>query len=272
MQFLPIDLRSIDRTPPSGWKKMWYGYFQMEKVISQEKKDIDRKSHRVSNSSSLKGEDYIERQFFLNIIRSLKGHVNLFELGAGRGDWCMALAGVIDFNLIDTEVTSYNCLAIEAEPAHFGWTKTHLEGQQIKAIPVYGAISSKTGKCKFYSVVDPASNYGQSVRDDGNLTVPCYTIDYLIDTYKFSKIDIMHVDIQGTEYDALLGATEALKNKTIKYMIIGTHRPELNKQIINFIKPYGYESLFSIECNGGICDTPFGRAVFPVDGLLVLKC
>lgn len=273
MQFSHVDLRYIDRTPPPEWKKMWYGYFQMEKVISQEKKNIDKQAHKVSsNDPNLKGESYIEQQIFLNIIKSLKGPVNFFELGAGRGDWCLALAGIIDFNLIDHEITSYKCIAIEAEPAHYEWTKVHFEEQQINAIPVYGAIFSENGKCKFYSIIDPASDYGQSIRDDGNLTVPCYTVDYLIDKYQFNKVDIMHVDVQGAEYEMLLGATKALKNKTIKYMIIGTHRPELNGQIIEYVKPYGYESLFSVGINSGPCDTPFGKAIFPVDGLLVLKC
>lgn len=273
MLFSHIDLRHVDRTPPPGWKKMWYGYFQMEKVISREKKDIDKQAHKLSSDNpDLKGEGYIEQQIFLNIIKSLKGPVILFELGAGRGDWCLALAGTVDFKLIDHEITSYKCLAVEAEPVHYEWTKTHFEEQKIEAIPVYGAITSQVGECQFYSVVDPASNYGQAVREDGNLTVPCYTVDYLIDKYQFDKVDIMHVDIQGAEYDMLSGMIEALKNKTIKYMIIGTHTPKLNEQIIEFVEPYGYESLFSVGVGNGPCDSPFGRALFPVDGLLVLKC
>lgn len=267
-----IEIRLVDRTPPPGWKKMWYGYFQMEKVISQEKKDRDLKAHKTPETDlDLKGESYIERQFFLNIIKSLKGHVNLFELGAGRGDWCLALASIVDFNHIDTEITSYKSLAVEAEPTHYEWTKTHFEEQKINAIPVYGAITSKVGECKFYSEVDPASNYGQSISDDGNLTIPCFTVDYLMDEYQFATIDIMHVDIQGAEYDMLLGATRALEKKAIKYMMIGTHRPDLNKRIIEYIKPYGYEVLFSVRNHQSVSNTPFGKATFPVDGLLILE-
>ena len=46
MQFSHIDLRSADRTPSSGWKKTGYGYFQMEKVRSEEKKKIDKQAHK----------------------------------------------------------------------------------------------------------------------------------------------------------------------------------------------------------------------------------
>jgi len=284
MNFIKIEQRNIDRSPPTGWKKTWYGYFQMEKVISQEKLKKDKEAHKISDivrqealhnglgaKIDLLDENFLEQQFFLNILKTFKGHVNLFELGAGRGDWCLALAGVTDFNLIDTEITSYKCLAVEAEPSHFEWTKAHFEEQGIKAIPVYGAIASQNGECKFYSIEDPASNYGQSVRSDGNITVPCYTIDYLIDKYKFDKIDLMHVDIQGLEYEMFLGATKALETGAIKYMIIGTHYPEINDKIINYVKYYNYKAIFSAQCYSGTIDTPFGKAILPVDGILVLK-
>lgn len=272
MPFSHIALRSCERVPPMGWKKTGYGYFQMEKVQSQEKIKRDKESHKASDMPNLKGEGYIEQQIFLNLIKSLKGHVNLFELGAGRGDWCLALAGIVDFNLIDHEITSYRCLAVEAEPVHFEWTKMHFEEQSINAKPIYGAVTSKVGECQFYSVVDPASNYGQSIRDDGNLKVPCYTVDYLMNKYKFDIVDILHSDVQGAEYDMILGATEALKKKAIKYMMIGTHKLGINEQIIDYVKPYGYEFLFSVNVHEGPCDSPFGKALFPVDGLLVLKC
>jgi len=29
MNFIKIEQRNIDRSPPTGWKKTWYGYFQM---------------------------------------------------------------------------------------------------------------------------------------------------------------------------------------------------------------------------------------------------
>ena len=274
MQHIP--LRSVDRIPTIGWKKTWYGYFQQEKVISQKKIERDKKSHKaegiITPSVPLKGEGYIEQQFFLNILKDLKGHVNMMELGAGRGDWCLAMAGIIDFNLIDTEITSYRCIAVEAEPTHYGWTKEHFEQQGIvNAEAVHGAVSSKNGECKFYSIEDPASTYGQSIREDGNLTVPCYTVDYLIEKYNFDSVGFMHVDIQGAEYDMLLGAIEALKKGTLKYMMIGTHSPEMNEKMIEYIRPFNYEVLFSAPCHSKIVDTPFGRAIFPVDGLLILK-
>lgn len=273
MELAHVDYRRVDRMPPPNWKKMWYGYFQMTKVQSKEKIENDKKTHKVSSAPGLKGEGYIELQVFLNLVKSLKGHVNFLELGAGRGDWCMALAGTVDFNLIDHEITSYQCVGVEAEPTHYDWMKTHFEEQEINAISVYGAISPYDGECQFYSVVDPASNYGQSVRDDGNITVPCYTVDTLISKYGLDKVDIMHVDVQGAEYGMFQGMENTLKTGSVKYMIIGTHKPEFNNKIIKCVRPYGYRSLFSVECHGGQCSSPFGDVLFPVDGLLVLeKC
>jgi hypothetical protein len=248
----------------------------MEKVISQAKIKMDKETHKTSETITtgepLKDEGYIERQLFFNILKQLKGDVTLLELGAGRGDWCLALTGIVDFNLIDTDISSYKCIAVEAEPTHYEWTKAHFEEQGIKgAQALHGAISSKNGECKFYSTEDPASTYGQAITENGNLTVPCYTVDYLIDKYSLSKVDIVHVDIQGAEYDMLLGATEALSKGTIKYMLIGTHSPDMNEKIIEYVKPFHYKAVFSANCNSGAVDTPFGRANIPVDGILLLK-
>lgn len=279
MEFSKINIRLIDRTPPVGWKKTWYGYFQMEKVISEVKKQRDKVSHKVSDGSELKeagepliGEGYLEQQFFLNIIQSLEGRVDMMELGAGRGDWCLATAGVIDFKLIDTKATSYCCLAVEAEPTHYEWTRSHFEEQGLNATAVHGAVWSQDGECSFYSTEDPASTYGQSVRSDGNLRVPCYTVDTLMEKYGFDKVDFMHVDIQGAEYEMLKGMKKALENGSLKYMMIGMHRPEMNDRVIGALSLYDYEVLFSARCHTGeIIDTPFGKATLPVDGILLVK-
>lgn len=279
MKFSEIKVRSVDRILPIGWKKTWYGYFQMEKVISDVKKKRDESSHKASDGSKvkestgepLKGEGYLEQQFFLNIMSGLKGHINMVELGAGRGDWCLATAGVVDFRLIDHQIDTYRCLAVEAEPAHYEWTKTHLEEQGINATVEHCAVWSSNGECPFYAKEDPASHYGQSVRDDGNIKVPCYTVDYLMEKHGFDTVDFMHVDVQGAEYEMLLGAKRALENRSIKYMMIGTHRPELNEKLIEFLKPYGYEILFSAPCHSGTHDTPFGKVSLPVDGILLVK-
>lgn len=274
-----IKLKSVDHTPPVGWKKTWYGYFQMEKVISEVKKQRDKVSHKASDRSKLKnagepliGEGYLEQQFFLNIIQSLEGRVDMMELGAGRGDWCLATAGVIDFKLVDTQATSYRCLAVEAEPIHYEWTKIHFEEQGLNATAVHGAVWSENGECSFYAKEDPASHYGQSIRPDGNLTVPCYTVDTLMEKHGFDKVDFMHVDIQGAEYEMLKGMKKALENGSIKYMMIGTHRPEMNDRLMGALELYGYEIIFSARCHSNEpVDTPFGKATLPVDGILLVK-
>ena len=272
MDFSTIDLRSPGRVPPPGWKRTGYGYFQMDKVQSQVKIDRDIRTHKTVSGPLLKGEGFIEQQFFLNIMRNLEGHVNIMELGAGRGDWCLALAGIVNFNLIDHNISSYKCYAVEGEPTHFEWTKTHFEEQGINAVAIHGAISKENGECKFYAKEDPSDHYGQCIHDDGDIIVPTFSLDYLVDKYQIDKIDILHVDIQGAEYDMLLGAVQTLKQKKIKYMMIGMHRPEFNEKIKEFLKPYGYEVQFSALCHSGFNETPFGNANLSVDGLLVLEC
>ena len=51
------------------------------------------------------------------------------------------------------------------------------------------------------------------------IKIPMFTVDYLIQTYSFDHVDIIHTDVQGAEYKAMLGAAESIKNDLIDAVI-----------------------------------------------------
>jgi len=262
---------------PEGWQQFWYGYFQMTKVRSQKKRIIDEENHAVSNlPADVLSEGEFEKQLFLNIIHNIKkDHINMFELGAGRGDWCLCLAGVIDFKLIPCQAKTYRCLALEGEPSHYKWTREHFEYQRINGIAIHGAIQDYNGYCKFDASTNPADHYGQCVSKNGNILIPCFTIDKLMQDNLFDHVDIIHMDVQGAEYKALIGAYEAIKSGAIDYMLIGTHAvggapTEMNRKIKQFVGDR-YHCVIDIPPKTPLIDTQLGAASMPLEGRMLFQ-
>ena len=275
---MPIKLqvlttKQIFRTPPDpqGWESCWSGYFQMTKVRSAHKREMDRRVQGEDVSPADVMSDWeAERQFFLNVVQDIKKDcITMFELGAGRGDICLSLAGVIDFHLVPVSAKFYRCLALEAEPTHFEWTKEHLERQGIKGVVVHGAIHGYDGYCQFDT--NEEHTYGSSIYSmNVNITVPCYTIDTLMKKYDFPHIDILHMDVQGAECVALQGAGLALSRGNIDYIIIATHDSGMNGTLRKFLNR-NYEIIIDISPGTPQVETSIGKVSFPEDGLMIFK-
>ena len=272
MQLQLFKTRHISKVSPNGedWEQHWHGYFQMKRVRSPQKRIMDAKMHNdTMRPTDVMSEYEAEKQIFLNVISNIKKDcITMFELGAGRGDFCLSLAGVIDHGIIPVSAKSYRCLALEPEPTHFEWTKEHFERQGIKGIAVPGAIQGHDGYCLFE--LGDVYTYGQSVSRNGNIRVPCYTIDTLMKKHDFSHLDILHMDVQGAEYDALQGATNQLDQGKIDYIIIGTHGPDMNKYLKGLLE-VRYNIIVDISPKTPSLETPLGKVSFPVDGIMMCE-
>src|SRR5690606_28520719 len=75
-------------------------------------------------------------------------------------------------------------------------------------------------------------------------------------------IDILHSDIQGYEYDMLLGATEMLSSKKIGCVFISTHSNELHEKCLNFLTDnFGFKLISSANLDQS----------YSYDGVIVMK-
>jgi hypothetical protein len=71
-----------------------------------------------------------------------------------------------------------------------------------------------------------------------NLRVPCYSIATLIQP--FTKVDLVHVDIQGDEYRVISSAEKILKEK-IKRLVIGTNSRKIKQQFLDGLTQWDWE-------------------------------
>jgi hypothetical protein len=85
------------------------------------------------------------------------------------------------------------------------------------------------------------------------------TVDEIIKLYNIDYLDILHSDIQGHEYDMLIGAQNALMNKKVKFVFISTHGLIVHYQCMNLLKKYGFYILTN--------HTP--PESYSIDGLIV---
>ncbi len=221
---------------PEGWERQWFGYYQMTKTATDSERRNPEFRRLFQRDSYHEGE--LEILAFLTVLREFAGeHVRFFELGSGRAPWCMALAGAVGFRFLPTPPSSYQILAVEAEPTHFEWSREHLSRQGIAADVVHGAVTGQMGTVRFKADDPPTAHMGQCVRPDGNIEVPSYTIDHLRRTYGFGRINLIHMDLQGQEAEAFKGARECLDNGLIDYIIAGTHGSAVEQALKDSLAP-----------------------------------
>jgi len=282
-----FDVKPPKTQPPEkeeGWEPAWhasYGYYAMTKCVSPESQtEWQERDRAIRAEGKMPGTEFFE-DCFLSVLADIKReHVNMFELGAGWGRLCLAVAGVVDYRVIPLTPVSYRCLAVEGEPTHCQWIKEHFEAQNINGTLVYGAVANRNGSCRFLVQPAPDVCYGQAIvpvfsprkvpilgniysmlKKKNTIKIPMYTVDRLITKYDFDHVDFICMDIQGAEYKAMLGAAESIKNDLIDYLLIGTHDRELNDSLRTLLCPK-FDLIVDI----------YPRTVGIVDGFLPVAC
>jgi hypothetical protein len=145
----------------NGWKQAWHGYYRLEEATR----------HELEVTSQ---ERTLEVDCLLSIVEDIskrrKQHINLIELGAGWGENCMALAGIVDFKLILHNIKSYSYLAVEAEPYYYELIEKHFVMNDLPIKILHAAVSDKMGSCRYNRFTSPNSYYGQGMTFNGNFS------------------------------------------------------------------------------------------------------
>jgi FkbM family methyltransferase len=277
----------LNLTPHSDeWHFPWHGMEWLKECIGEDKhKGNKEKSQSLKKEfEGLLREREIETECFFHAMHNVnKQTISVWELGAGRADWVCATAGTIKHQLVATIATDCRCLLIEGEKEHFNWCEKHVEQNKINCVCIHGAISDHNGHVKFEQSKDQmgSSNcYGHRIGEGREIKsiveqeIKSYTIDFLLGKYNFPEIDLLHMDCQEAEYDALIGAKKALSAGRINYMIIATHAEDMNGRIREFIRPYPYTIWVDMvgmkmqKKDAVFC--PWGQAICEGDGLMFL--
>ena len=67
------------------------------------------------------------------------------------------------------------------------------------------------------------------------------TLSQLLEKYNIEQLDVLHMDVDHSERAVLASSEELFKNKKIKTIYISTHREDLHKYCLDFLKECGYK-------------------------------
>ena len=181
------------------------------------------------------------------MIKELKQNMVCVDLGSNIGYYA-----VIESNIIGE---SGKIFAIEPSPVNFPILKLNLENQKKNNFLAYNiAIGDKNEDMEF--IISAKSNWSK-IRmnnekinpEDKIIKIPVKTLDSFVQENDIEKIDILRMDVEGFEYNIIVGANNVLEKYKPK-IFVEIHKMYLGKEktckIFNDLKNKGYEIKYYI--------------------------
>jgi FkbM family methyltransferase len=111
--------------------------------------------------------------------------------------------------------------AFEPDPANFAKLAQSLAGKSATStICLYPCgVSARTTQIRFSTGGGESSRFS----DDGEVVIPCVALDEALVHF---RPNLIKMDIEGAEYDALLGARQLIERDRPGLAICVYHRPE----------------------------------------------
>jgi FkbM family methyltransferase len=272
--------------PPGYWAN-WLGVLTSANVwaFSKEVLALFAKGRHEVPRYPLKEESILDWVPLLQAVLEAGDTFVMAALGAGWGRWLSA--GAFAAKKLGR---NYHLIGVEAEPEHFRWLQLHFQENHLDpahCLLLNAAASAHSGDCWFY-VGKPACWYGQCIVPDSTLNgipnhaaigdesdhngekirrVQSVTIDDVLRGQR--RVDYLHMDIQGAEYD-FLSANPELLGATVKMVNIGTHSPEIEVQCRTLFEELGWRNRYDVPLNSKlpvyfgdefVADVQFGDGV-----------
>jgi FkbM family methyltransferase len=215
-------------------------------------------------------EHYFDWVATLWAVDRCRGTLRMAELGAGWAPW-LARAALAARQR--PAIEGIELIAVEADETHFAWVNEHLTANGVQGPGIHalrGAVAAQPGVVRFPRVDNPDENYGASIRAVGAQTdyveVTAFSIDQILDRFS-GPADLVHVDIQGAEYDVLPQSMPRLK-QSVRSIMVGTHQSlEMHRGLAEQFKSEGWTEVLNFDRNA-LCETEFGSIQFG-DGFLL---
>jgi FkbM family methyltransferase len=201
----------------------------------------------------------------LEAVTAARDEFVMIALGAGWGRWLVAAA------LAARQRPGLRCrlVGVEAEPTHFKWMHEHFRDNGLDPAEhtlLEAAAAATTGSAWFY-VGKPSAWYGQSLIHDeqldsneANADLVDYnserarrvkTVDIEAVTAGYSRVDYLHMDIQGAELE-FLASKPAILHKKVKCVLIGTHSLEIECGLRKLFNDLHWQCVYDIPLNGQV--------------------
>lgn len=232
-------------------------------------------------------EEYFEWIDILETAAAATDRYVMIELGAGYGRWSVRAA----LAAARRPSCTFQGVAVEAEPVHFRWMLDHFRDNGLDPQDhdvIWAAVGAQSGFVPFW-IGDPDAWYGQAIASKAReplpsarmrrrlkarsilgrppivpptekslLWVPCVTLAELLAPYP--KVDLIDLDVQGSEFDVLAPAIELL-NERVQRIHIGTHAAQIEESLRELFSAAGWKKLNDYPCQSRV-PTPYGDVTF----------
>jgi FkbM family methyltransferase len=208
---------------------------------------------------------YGEAIEYLGTLRAIQAAGNtavVYELGAGFAPW---LVVANTFAKSRKEINRIKLVAVEADPQRIRLAHNHfqdngipLPGEQdskIETLIINAGVSDSTGELIF--TAQDLHDWGGTIRSDSSadyrgltdisqmVSVPTYTIEDLLASD--SRVDLMHIDIQGWESRSIASSIQAL-NAKVAALVIGTHSRVIEGELISILRKNNWILIYEKPC------------------------
>jgi FkbM family methyltransferase len=212
------------------------------------------------------------------VVEAEHGKFTAVELGAGWGPWLVSAAlaarqkGIAQVRLLGVEGSVKH-----AEFMHEHFRDNGVDPGQHNLL--HGVVGTYDGVAHFPVIPDSAANWGagatyrtrlsvapqpqrgwarrwgrpvmrllrgmkarmlrrpRAADSAGTEKVPCFSLPTLLESY--DRVDVIHIDIQGAEYDVVAGARRVLLAKA-KRLVIGTHGRLIEERLMDELASQGW--------------------------------
>lgn len=169
-----------------------------------------------------------EEKAFYEVLRRLKKGATIIELGSYWSYYSLWLM---------KEVKDSRAFCLEPDPHNKELGERNAALNNIKDIDfISGAVGSQHG-----GTIEIALDSDPSQK----VEVPVYSVDGLVKSKKIKNLDILHMDVQGFELDALKGAEKTITSGKLRFLFVSTHHylfsrsPMTHADCLDFIKDRG---------------------------------
>lgn len=216
-----------------------------------------------------RNEHYLDWIVVLTAAAKAHGVFRMAELGAGWAPWLTRAALAARQR---DEISNCELLGLEPDPSHFGWAREHFLDNGLdpdRHRLLQGVATVETGMTRFPVVASPDLDYSASVADADQAadTIDVHGFDVIGLLRWFSgPVDLMHVDIQGAEHEALPPAMSVMA-QSVRSIMIGTHDgDDLHDDLARRFREDGWRERLNLGASR-VHNTPWGE-ITTDDGFL----
>lgn len=180
-------------------------------------------------------------KLFRDLVRK---NMTIIDVGANKGCFSLLAAKLMD---------DYGrILSFEPEPINCSWILRSINANNYKSISLFKIALSDSDrttdlylgeKSGFHSLIPPSNN-----PESEKIIVTQKRLDTVLQENKISEVDLIKIDVEGSELQVLKGATETIKqNKNLNIFLDLHPQKGVNiYEICDFLLDHGYK-LYNID-------------------------